>query len=432
MTAAPEETDRFRIRLEAFLSGAARVEADRRIYRVLLIAGGIVILAAGGSLIFLALLLLYILLDETYYHHHLRMRRRDIADIGRFGFTVLLFHYTLTVLAFAAVPAYGAFAGTKVGLAVTLLLTIGQVLNAISYETRSRDTAVIAAFILAVLFQLCAFGLGLSWALPIHERIFLNIGCALLSIYCTHVLLVTMRTRGDLVKRTEALADATRGETVGRLASGIAHDFNNLLTVMRGNIDLIGEVPEADRPALLHEIADAAERGGKLVRKLLDQNRISADELSLVSLGDFLSTFSTFARRVLPANIDLRAECSDDLIVRIGPHLLEAALLNLVVNARDAMPTGGRIDITARMATPDDDRPADAAFVMIEVSDTGHGMSPDFLVRATDLRATTKPPGAGTGLGLAMVQSFAQQSGGDLFLSSEVGKGTQIRLFLPV
>jgi signal transduction histidine kinase len=431
MTASPRRNDPFQLKLDTFLSGSARIESDRKIYRILLLAGCGMLYAIDGPVSVLALLLFYLAVDESYGWHQRWARKQPLEMLGRRGYVRLLAHYTSTVVCFSAISIAGAATGTMIGASMAVLLTMGQVFNSISYETRSKETSIIAAIVIAITWQICAAGIAYSHGLKMTEWIFLNVAAALLSVYFTHVLIVTAQTHRNLIDRTEALAVATRGQTVGRLASGIAHDFNNLLTVMRGNIDLINEVPEADRSVLLRDIGEAADRGGKLVRKLLDQNRVDVADVQQVGLATFVATFITFARRVLPSNIKLRSHCEPDLVLETEPHLLEAALLNLVVNARDAMPAGGNIEISVRAATPDDAPSSDISFVQLQVSDTGHGMSDDVLAHATDALTTTKAPGKGTGLGLAMVLSFAQEAGGDLRITSTVGRGTTVTVFLP-
>lgn len=431
MTALQGLSDPLRLRLDAFLSGAERIETDRRIYCVLLIAGCALVYVTSGDILTVVLVGWFLLVDETYHRHLLRARRRPTQDLGRRDYIGLLVHYAVSIVSFSAIAVSGAMTGTAIGAGIALLLAAGQILNSISYETRARETAIIAAVVIALTGQICIAGIAYSHGLSLSDWIVLTVGAGLLSVYCTHVLLETAATRRDLTERTAALVEAARAETVGRLTSGIAHDFNNLLTVMRGNLDLIHEVPDVDRPLLLRDIADAADRGGRLVHRLLDQNRRGLGDRVRVSLPDFLAAFTTFARRVMPSNIRIVVTCAPDLALETQPHLLEAALLNVLVNARDALPDGGRIDIAATSDPSRDVEPQDVEMVSFCIEDNGHGMDAAVLDRATDALTTTKPAGKGTGLGLAMVRDFVSASGGHLTIDSTPGQGTTVILSLP-
>ena len=241
----------------------------------------------------------------------------------------------------------------------------------------------------------------------------------------------------------EQLAHAQRLDALGQLTGGIAHDFNNLLTVISGNLQLL-EAEATPDPATRETIESAAravERGATLTRKLLAFSRRQHLMPRAISSVQLLSDLSDMLGRTLGERIPVRAECSNDVPeVYADPGELEAALINLALNARDAMPRGGRLAITARtrrietagVETGEDTTGlAPGAYVVFAVSDTGMGMSPEVLARALEPFFTTKESGKGSGLGLSMVYGFVKQSGGHLHIKSQLGYGTRVELYLP-
>lgn len=234
-----------------------------------------------------------------------------------------------------------------------------------------------------------------------------------------------------------ALVQSQKLEALGQLTSGVAHDFNNIIAAISGGFRVVQR--RTDDPTLAEVArhgADAAERGAALVSQLLSFAREQVLEPTTVSLAALLEECSVMIRQSAGPEVTVEIDVPADLpAVRIDPVRLEATLVNLTVNARDAMSGKGRLHIRARLADPADlDRPPELNgidAVELCVTDTGCGMDADTLRRATEPFFTTKPPGKGTGLGLAMVHGFLQQSGGALRLSSTPGEGTTFRLYLP-
>ncbi|WP_313915249.1 ATP-binding protein [Tahibacter sp.] len=237
----------------------------------------------------------------------------------------------------------------------------------------------------------------------------------------------------------EQLAHSQRLEAVGQLTGGIAHDFNNLLTVISGNLQLLEDLAERD-PAASDAIARALRavgRGAELTRKLLAfarRQRLSPDA---VSPAELLRELGRMLERTLGETIQLQIDCPDDLpAVFADPAQLEGALLNLALNARDAMPRGGRLSISARehhvADTSDGVELPPGHYIRLTISDTGLGMTPEVLARAFEPFFTTKESGKGSGLGLSMVYGFVKQSGGHLVAQSQLGYGTQMDLVLPL
>ncbi len=233
-----------------------------------------------------------------------------------------------------------------------------------------------------------------------------------------------------------ALTQSQKMEAVGQLTGGIAHDFNNVLGAMLGNFDLIRR--KADNPAMVLRFADmglqAAERGTRLTAQLLAFSRVQRMELRPVVVSETLCGMRELLERTLGPMIRLKLDIDgESLRVMSDPTQLEMAVLNLAINARDAMPDGGDLTLTARpvtLAAADAELPA-GAYAEIVVADTGEGMDDAVASRAFDPFFTTKEVGKGTGLGLSQVYGMARQGGGAARIESEPGKGTRVRLLLP-
>ncbi len=235
------------------------------------------------------------------------------------------------------------------------------------------------------------------------------------------------------------LRQAQKMETVGTLAGGIAHDFNNQLTGVLGHLDLLREDMPGDDPRLEHvRVARlAAARCAELTRGLLAFSRMLRGDPRAVDVNESVREAAALLRRALPATIELVLETADDLPrAQVDPTQLQQVLLNLCVNARDAMPEGGTLRITTRRTTLDAPRGTDVGavpgeYVRIEVSDEGVGIPADVLPRIFEPFFTTKPVGAGTGLGLAMVYGIVSQHRGWVDVESTPGAGTTFRVHLP-
>jgi PAS domain S-box-containing protein len=236
----------------------------------------------------------------------------------------------------------------------------------------------------------------------------------------------------------EQLAHAQRLDAVGQLTGGVAHDFNNLLTVVSGNLQLL-EAELSGRPDL-QEIIDSAlravDRGSDLTRRLLTFARRQPLRPRAVVPRPLMQELGAMLRRTLGETVLVQIDCAADVPdLYADPNELDTALVNLALNARDAMPRGGRLDIGARAITLDNpDNPwklSPGRYVAVAVSDTGTGMPPDVQVHAFEPFFTTKESGKGSGLGLSMVYGFATQSGGSVSIDSRLGYGTRVELVLP-
>ena len=234
------------------------------------------------------------------------------------------------------------------------------------------------------------------------------------------------------------LRQAQKMEAVGQLTGGIAHDFNNLLAVIIGNLDIVvGQLPDQSRE-LVETAIQASEKGAALTHRLLAYARKQTLRPRKVELNTLVKDMEELLRRTIGGSIEIVLALNDDVpSVLVDKEQLENAVLNLAINARDAMPEGGRLTIATERASGSDGtggantKEAAVAHAVLAVRDTGTGMSPEVLKRVTEPFFTTKDTGKGSGLGLSMVDGFAKQSGGALLLESAVGHGTTVRILLP-
>lgn len=245
------------------------------------------------------------------------------------------------------------------------------------------------------------------------------------------------------MRRLEEQAQrAQKMEAVGALTGGIAHDFNNLLGIIIGNLDMLRR-QVAEDPALLKRVEKAikaATRGSALTGKLLNFSRQRPERVESVSLHEVINGIDELLDHSLTSRIGLQVSLDEDLPpILVDPSSMQDALVNLVLNARDAMPDGGNIDVSARQRTLSGEIPGQlvlgndqGAFVEVCVRDGGTGIEHDVLQRIFEPFFTTKATGKGTGLGLAMVYGFIQRSSGALAVNSTPGEGTQFCLYLPV
>jgi PAS domain S-box-containing protein len=240
----------------------------------------------------------------------------------------------------------------------------------------------------------------------------------------------------------DQLRQSQKMEAVGQLTGGLAHDFNNMLTGILGGIDMVrrrladGRVADVDR--FLDAAMQSGQRAAALTHRLLAFSRRQTLDNRALDAGALIGSMADLLRRTLGEQVQLSLEVEDGLWSALADeNQLESAVLNLAINARDAMPHGGRLTVsahnvelsTAELANSDRAEPGD--YVEVRVSDTGLGMTPDVLAKVFDPFFTTKPLGQGTGLGLSMIYGFVQQSKGHVTVESVEGLGTTIRLYLP-
>ncbi|MGB9631954.1 MAG: PAS domain S-box protein [Chloroflexaceae bacterium] len=256
---------------------------------------------------------------------------------------------------------------------------------------------------------------------------------------CTHFVSI-QRDVTEQLALEEQLRQAQRLEAVGQLTGGVAHDFNNLLTVMLGNAELLSEAlaGNPDLKPLAEMISAAAQRGSALTHHLLAFARRQVLDPRVVDINSLIRGMDGLIRRTLGEHIEIRLFSASDLWrAQVDPVQLESALLNLCINARDAMPKGGTLTIETANVLLDQhyvERSTEVTpgdYVLIAVSDTGTGIAPEHLPRVWEPFFTTKEKGKGSGLGLSMVYGFVKQSRGHVTIYSEPGRGTTVKLYLP-
>ena len=252
------------------------------------------------------------------------------------------------------------------------------------------------------------------------------------------LMVMDITERRDLETR---FLQAQKLEAVGRLAGGVAHDFNNILTAILGYCQIIemGMKPEDPRLADVREVIEASRRAASLTRQLLAFSRRQVLQPRVISLNSVISETKNMLRRLIGEDIELVVSLDPRLKnVKADPGQIEQVVMNLVVNSRDAMPNGGRLLIETANLSFSEDSPGRhdiipvGSYVMLAVSDAGSGMSEEILVHIFEPFFTTKGPGKGTGLGLSTVYGIVKQSGGYIWVYSELGVGTTVKIYLPV
>jgi PAS domain S-box-containing protein len=253
-------------------------------------------------------------------------------------------------------------------------------------------------------------------------------------------LLIIAQDISEQIKLENQLRQAQKMEAVGQLAAGVAHDFNNILTIVQGNASLLlaAKEPESPDTRPLQNICAAADRAAKLVRQLLTFSRKQVVEMRPTNLSDLTTAVAEMLPRVLTPVIKVSTAVSSSLPqISADRAMLETLLMNLAVNARDAMPNGGTLSISADAVTLGgaspgiDPEAVPGQYIRLSVADTGCGIAPEILPRIFEPFFTTKPVGKGTGLGLATVYGIVRQHQGWVEVHSEVNKGTTFRVFLP-
>ena len=260
------------------------------------------------------------------------------------------------------------------------------------------------------------------------------------------LILLAMRTTSGLYAEAErreaaeaSLRQSQKMEAVGQLTGGVAHDFNNLLTIILGNLQLaLRHTSEGRQQRLLTNVYHAAERAAELTKRLLAFSRNQPLNPRPIDANRLVADMSDLLGRTLGETILIETVRGGGLwLTEVDQAELESALLNLAINARDAMPSGGKLTIETGNASLDEaycesvDGVKPGQYVMISITDTGTGMSQEVISKAFDPFFTTKPAGAGTGLGLSQVHGFVRQSGGHIRIYSEPGEGTTVKIYLP-
>ncbi|MBS0529729.1 MAG: PAS domain S-box protein, partial [Proteobacteria bacterium] len=270
------------------------------------------------------------------------------------------------------------------------------------------------------------------WASVVIDAIRNNAGHLIGFAKITRDITERREAQQKLERVQQQLAESQKMDALGQLTGGVAHDFNNLLMIVSGNIQMlkrtIGNDPRALRA--VHAIETATQRGAGLTRQLLTFSRRQSVNPLPTDIADRIRSISDVLKSGLGSGVALHIDMPGDVWpVTVDATEFETALLNLAINARDAMTDGGQVVVRARNMPATDDAMADT--VAISVEDTGQGIPADVLAKVFDPFFTTKPVGKGTGLGLSQVHGFAHQAGGRVSIDSELGRGTVVTIYLP-
>jgi signal transduction histidine kinase/ActR/RegA family two-component response regulator len=309
----------------------------------------------------------------------------------------------------------------------------------------ARGASIVVALLTVLAILLAVIRIGPVVDLPVGTAQASTFLFLLMAAISGQVLAAMNAERDDALKKRvqleEQLRHSQKMESVGRLAGGIAHDFNNLLTAILGYTDVVvhGMDPKDPRRADAEQIERAAMRAADLTRQMLSFSRREAQQASVLDLNRLLGKVEPMLRRVIGEDVKLTiVSKAPRPFVRADAGQMEQVILNLAVNARDAMPQGGRLLVETAEAMVDEDTAAEnhearlGSHVMLSVTDTGVGMPPSVRTRLFEPYFTTKPAGKGTGLGLSTVYGIVRQSDGHITVTSEVGSGTTFRVMLPM
>jgi signal transduction histidine kinase/ActR/RegA family two-component response regulator len=365
--------------------------------------------------------------------------RRTVWSWPRIGEGLALF-LTLFAASQLMFGLWGIFATRDVPIAFIFFPIVGWA--GLRFGARGSTTVVglVAAFAIVIAGR----SIGPFGEFPVEFTQFLLFTFLALGSLSGLLLAAIMAERDDaLTKRLvleEQLRHSQKMEAVGRLAGGIAHDFNNLLTAIIGYTEIVltSLDPKDDRRADAEEIGRAAMRAADLTRQMLAFSRRQVLQPKIIDLNTALSKVEPMLRRVIGEDIVMTVTGkATSAFVRVDPGQVEQVVMNLVVNARDAMPQGGRLTVETADAVLDEAAVADSPearpgpFVMLSVSDSGIGMSSEVRARIFEPYFTTKDVGKGTGLGLSTAYGIVRQSEGHISVSSEIGLGTTFRIYLP-
>jgi signal transduction histidine kinase/CheY-like chemotaxis protein len=335
---------------------------------------------------------------------------------------------------------WGVFATQNVPIAFIFFPILGWA----GLRFGARGSATMVALVAAFAISIAGMGIGPFASFPVEfTQLLLFVYLALGSLSGL-LLAAIMAERDDAMNKRllleEQLRHSQKMEAVGRLAGGIAHDFNNLLTAIIGYTEIVLHSldPKDERRADAEEIGRAAMRAADLTRQMLAFSRRQVLQPKIIDLNIALSKVEPMLRRVIGEDISMTVTGkAANAFVRVDPGQVEQVVMNLVVNARDAMPQGGRLTVETADAVLDAAALADAGdarpgpYVMLSVADTGTGMSPEVRGRIFEPYFTTKDVGKGTGLGLSTAYGIVRQSEGHISVSSEIGLGTTFRIYLP-
>lgn len=346
---------------------------------------------------------------------------------------------TITAVIFISLPIFLWMTGDYVYRVAAVALSFGAMMHSVSQRAALPSFAIGDGFANGLFIVLVTIDilLGvLSWP---DKLIIVTLGIAIMSYYCI-ALSAAFRVRAQLRLATNRTAEIQKMQLVGQMAGGIAHDFNNILTVIMGNLDLYKEVQSnEEKLSLVDGAYESAKKASVLISHLLSFSRQAHLSPKLVDLRDFVPTFVKMIRPIISDKVVIKVDISGKLdLINVDIGQFETAILNLVINARDAIPEKGSITIAAKMVEiKSTDKQArersleDGDYVAISISDSGSGIDQALQKRIFEPFFTTKDVGQGSGLGLSMAKGFAEQSYGGLYLDIDDERRTRFTFLLP-
>ncbi len=365
-----------------------------------------------------------------------RLRQR----YDRALFQVAIWFNAYIALVFISLPIALWLTGEAVFRVAAVALSFSAMMHSVAQRSRLPVFALGDGFANSLFLMVIMYSFWQDLPGLVEQLIITSLMLAML-VYYLFALTSAFRVRRALRAATEQSAEIQKMRLIGQLSGGVAHDFNNILTVIMGNLELYGEIKSpTERARLVEGAYAAAKKASVLTSQLLSFSRQAPLQPEPVSLPEFADHLVTMTAPLIPGKIDVQVSINEHLPpVQADQNQLEAAVLNLVLNARDAMPEGGHLMVTARELTIGLHSPVGLRtglphgdYVALEVEDTGEGVPWPIRDKIFDPFFTTKGVGHGSGLGLSMAQGFAEQSKGALLLESQEGKGTKFTLFLPV
>jgi PAS domain S-box-containing protein len=357
-------------------------------------------------------------------------RLRSVLDTAPDAIITIDAHGLIQSFSTAAEKLFGYVAGEVIGRNVKMLMPAPH---------RDRHDGYLARYLESGERHIIGIGRQVEGLRKDGSVFPMQLAVGEVKLGSTHIFSGFVSDLTARVRMEEDLRQAQKMEAIGQLTGGVAHDFNNLLTVISGNLEMLERrLKDAEQREILNEAQEAAQLGAELSKRLLAFGRRQSLNPKLIDLEALVAGMVDLLRRSLGATVEIETLLAGGLpMIMVDPGQVENALLNLAVNARDAMPSGGRLIIETGSAEVDADFAAIHSeialgkYVTLAVTDTGTGMTPEVRQRAFEPFFTTKGPGTGSGLGLSMVYGFAKQSGGHVLLYSEPGLGTTVRLYLP-
>jgi two-component system, cell cycle sensor histidine kinase and response regulator CckA len=419
--------------IRANLSGS-RIEM---IGRFVLPGLGVALIAALLSDMVLVLVYLFFLLTQAMLYGFIRTRR---AQCSRGDYGMVLCLAALTSAAFVAVAMYMWSTDALAAQFAAYCLVQGFALYGLTRTGPIIELIFIDTLPIVVASLFASADLARALSPQVHPAVTMAVGLMILAYYLA-CLYNVFDTRAKLRLAEDRAIAAERLEAVGRLTGGVAHDFNNILTAVLGHLDLYSHLGnQAEKDASVASAHEAATRAARLTGQLLFFARKARLQAVETDLTAYLSGFAGRARDILPATITLQTDLNDQMpMVMVDRTNLETVLLQLILNARDCMDQVGALTLGLdQKSVPQPRRMqggtslSPGTYCVIRITDHGTGISPENLGRIFEPFFTTKGKGQASGLGLSMTAGFAEQSGGAVSVSSEVGVGTVVELYLPV